>query len=141
MTTQNTKSFTLIELMVVVIVISVIAGFAIPNYEKSVERAHLRDAITQLSTIHAANQIYRARTQSYWPDTVGTKDLADINADLGLAVIANGMTYTCDPDPGTPGLTYTCQAVRDAPAVQFTVEVTEAVIDATNPACVAGACP
>lgn len=129
------EAFTLMELMIVVVVIAIIAAFAVPNYQKSVERAHLRDAITQLQAVNAANQIYRARDGAYWP-TVNGQDITSINTNLGLNIIANGMTYNCDGN----GTIFSCTAVRNG-AVPFTVTVTEAVLSGANPSCTAGACP
>jgi len=121
--------------MIVVVIIGIIAAFAVPNYTRAVERAHLRDAIVQLTNIHAANQIYRAENNEYWPSTSTSQDLAAINAALDLGVIANGMTYTCVGVPA--GTSFTCTAVRDPPAASFTVTVTHA---SSNPSCT-GACP
>ncbi|MFA5261292.1 MAG: prepilin-type N-terminal cleavage/methylation domain-containing protein, partial [Candidatus Omnitrophota bacterium] len=61
------KAFTIVELIVVVIVMGAIAGFAIPNYTRSVENAHYQDALLQLKAIHSAQQIYKARSGQYWP--------------------------------------------------------------------------
>ena len=132
------RAFTLTELMIVVVIVGVIAGFAIPNYTRAVERAHLRDAVVQLTTVHAANQIYRAENEKYWP-LVSGQDLAAINAALSLSIIANGMTYTCGGV--LAGTSFTCTAVRDPPAASFTVTVTEAPVSSSNPSCTAGACP
>ena len=137
------KAFTLTELLVVVLIIGIMASFAVPNYTKSVERSHQTDAVNQLTTIWSANQIIRAQTGRFWPaDNNGGFGylIADINSNLGLGVIQNGMTYNC-VGAGVPPGTFTCTAVRQAPATAFTVSVTEAVLSATNPQCTSGACP
>lgn len=122
------------ELMIVVSILGVIAAFAIPNYTKSVERSHRRDAETQLTTIWSANQIYRAQNGNYWPNDAAGRGIADINNDLGLGIIPNGMTYSCAG-------AFTCTAARQPPAASFTITVTEAQIDGSNPSCTAGSCP
>ena len=127
--------FTLTEIMVVVIAIAIMAAFAIPSYTKTVERAHLRDSITQLSTIYAAHEIYKTQTGGYWPD--GTVEgLASINSNLGLNILANGMVYTCEGDQ----FSFSCSAVRQPPAPTFTLTLTDAVLSSSNPSC-SGACP
>lgn len=139
---QNNKAFTLTELMIVVIIIGVMASFAIPNYSKSVERAHRKDAETQLSTIWSADQIYRSQNGQYWPSG-GSNDITAINNTLGLGIIPNGMTYNCTGGPPTvpnPFGTFTCTAVRQPPAASFTITVTQAQIDSSNPSC-GGGCP
>ena len=139
------NAFTLIELMIVVVIIGIIASFTIPNYAKSIERAHLKDAVTQLITIHSANQIYRAQNGVFWPPTNG-QNLNAINTNLGLGIIANSMTYTCDGN----GANFSCSAQRAVPrAADFTVTVTNGAITAppvtgaTNPSytCASGDCP
>ncbi len=136
---KNRKAFTLLEIMVVIIIIGAIAGFAIPNYTKTIERAHLRDAMMQLETIHAANNLYRSRTGSYWPVPVGAVDLAAINNNLGINIIGNGMDYFCNGVGD--GSAFLCWADRQLAAPKdFHVEVTELSLDATNPLCTAN-CP
>jgi len=129
------KGFTLMELMVVVIIIGIIAAFAIPNYSKSVQKAHERDMLTQLTSIHASNLLYRSYDGKYW-DTGGTlqNDLAVINSTLSINIIANGgTTYTYNSADGS---SYTATASWDA----YTLKVTEAAIDAANPCCDIGVC-
>ena len=133
---KNIKAFTMVELMVVVVIIAIIAGFAIPNYQKSVERTYQRDAITNLITLHGANQIYRAQNGAFWPQS-GSATYIAVNNALGLSLIQNGMTFTLGGD----GNTFTATAARWGPAAGFTVTVTNAVISATNPQCTAGTCP
>ncbi len=125
------------ELIVVIILLGVMTGIAIPRYSATLEKSHVQDAIMQLTTIHAAEQIMYARTGKYWPPDLGAGglgyNLAAINTNLNLNIIANGLTYTCFGQ----GSWFTCIAVRDAPATQFDVEVTEDPISSANPACLA----
>ncbi len=123
-------AFTLIELMVVLVIVSVVATFAIPNYTKSVERSHRKDAESNLMVIHAAQQMYAARNDNaYW----GTGNLVAINSNLGINVLANGMTYACAA-PGVSPPTFSCSAMRSG----WTLTITSA---STTPACTAGTCP
>ena len=78
------KGFTLMELMVVVIIIGVIAAFAIPNYSKSVQKAHERDMLAQLTSIHASNLLYRSYAGKYWNTTGVSQGLAAINSGLKI---------------------------------------------------------
>ncbi len=128
------KGFTLMELMVVVIIIGVIAAFAIPNYGKSIQKAHERDMLAQLTSIHAANLLFRSYDGVYW-DTAGVlKNMAEINTALSINIIANsgtGYTYI-----STGGATYTATAGWDA----YTLQVTEGPISSTNPCCATNNC-
>ena len=130
------------ELMVVVVIIGVLASFAIPNYTTSIERSHRRDAETQLMTIWSANQIYRAQNTLYWPDPSTSGDLTAINSNLSLGIISNGMTYNCaglSADASNPFGRFTCTAARQ-PSSSFTITVTQAQLGGANPIC-SGSCP
>ena len=123
------KGFTLMELMVVVIIIGVIAAFAIPNYNKSIQKAHERDMLSQLTSIHAANLLYRSYEGKYWYAAGDPQNLAAINSALSINIIANAGTiynYT-----STDGSSFMATAIWGA----CTLGVTEAPIDGTNNPC------
>ena len=129
------------ELIVVIVLLGVMTGIAIPRYSATLEKSYSQDAVMQLTAIHAANQIMFARTGAYWPPVNPRVDysLAEINAALNLNIIANGMVYIC-PNSNVGG--FSCTATRSAPATQFVVQVTEVPISSANPACVVGSgCP
>lgn len=68
------QSFTLIELMIVVVIIGVIAGFAIPTYSRALIKTHERDMIVRVEAVYAAGKIYFAKHNQYpggWLDTAG----------------------------------------------------------------------
>ena len=148
------KAFTMMEVMVVVIILSVMASFAIPNFTRTIERTHRDDAINQLIAINSANRIYRARNGRYWPPDTSTYNLGQINDNLGLNVIANGMTYTCRGM--VAGTDYDCTAIRQPPATSFTIFIDQGELDTNpqnlnvptspnctnnNPCCESGTCP
>ncbi len=145
---RATKAFTIMEILIVVVIVGIIATFAIPNYGNSVARTHLQDAIMQLSAIRTANQLYFARTSSYWPTATytGTRNVNDINSNLSLNIIENSMIYTCNAYVSPT--TFTCTATSTPAARSFTVTVTEApLVTSTppavtdNPRCTAGTAP
>ncbi len=135
---RRDHAFTLTELLVVVIIIGVMAAFTVPNYTRSIERSHRKDAETQLKTIWSADQIYRAQNGRYWPPVSASNDIAAINSNLGLGIIPNGMTYNCN---SVLTDTFTCTAARDPAPPSFTIIVNEAqIVDGINPSCT-GNCP
>lgn len=124
--------FTLLEIMVVVVITGIIAAFAIPNYTKSIQKAHERDIVAQLSTIHAANMLYRSYAGEYW-NTGGTiVDLAAINSNLSLSIIANGATYIYHGE----GPTFTAKGDWGT----CNIGVSEVPIGANNPCVDSGTC-
>ena len=124
------SGFTIMEILITVLIVGIIAAFAIPNYGKSVDQTHRQDAIMQLSAIRTANQVYYARTSTYWPST-STHPVGEINTNLSLSLIENGKTFNCDGN----GTTFTCSATRTGAT---TVTVTESALSTTNPGCPSG---
>ena len=59
------RGFTLVELAVVVVIIGVLAAFAVPRFMNSVERSKAAEAFNFLSTVHSAQERYHARQGQY----------------------------------------------------------------------------
>ena len=60
--------FTLVELAVVIVIIGVLAAFAVPRFRASVERSKAAEAFNYLSAIQAAMERYHARQGTYAAD-------------------------------------------------------------------------
>ena len=92
---HNKKAFTLIELMITVIILGIIAAFALPNYTNMVSRAKERDAVCNLEVIREAVNLYIAREGSA-PPALANVDA--INTTLYInAAEQEGNTYNCSP--------------------------------------------
>ena len=118
------KSFTMVELIVVMVIIGIIAVFSVPNFMKTINRARARDAVLNLNVIHASNVLYKIRNSI----NVNQGTIALINGALGLSINPNGATYVCNGA--------TCVATNGGAG--FTVTATLA-----NPLCTTagGLCP
>lgn len=133
-------AFTLLELIIVVVLIGIIAGFAIPNYGKAIQKAHERDMLMQLMALHAANVMYRANAGTYWDTGGGAQtNLATINSTLGINIISSdGTTYSYTGAAG--GGSFTADADWDA----YTLRVNGSAINTSatppNPCCLVGPC-
>ena len=132
------KGFTMMELMVVIVIIGIIAGFALPQYQRAIRKSIERDAVAQLSALWASNSMYRAVNDVYWPGVNQTAAQINLGLNINLIQQAN-CTYTYTR---LSNITYTARMAYVDGVNNFTVELDEGALDNNNPACVvAGTCP
>ena len=135
---HNAKTgFTLTEVMVVMVIISLMAAFALPNYTESVRKAYERDAINHLTAIYSANQIYRAQARDFWagPGASAT----DINAALNLNIVSDRLTFTYTDTAGSDTFEARATLVENSVTI-FVLRLNEASLSTTNPCCESGSC-
>ena len=73
---ERRTGFTLVELAVVVVIIGVLAAFAVPRFMASVERSKAAEAFNYLAAVQASQERYHARQGTY------ASDLADLDIKL-----------------------------------------------------------
>ena len=124
-----TKSgFTLVELAVVIVIIGVLAAFAVPRFRASVERSKAAESFNYLSSIQAAMERYHARQATYAAE-VNDLDI-QFTAPKYFTVGAVGPGGTLDlEDSWSLTLTRTGAAAGYGP---YTVIFTEQGFDATS---------
>jgi len=143
----NKKSFTLMELLVVIILIAIIAAFAIPDYSKSLRKMQVKHMVSQLSILHAAN-IHFSTYYDHYCDGDPALTLADINTNLNINLISNGETYTYDTTGDTDADKPTTYVASAAYGSDYTLKMRElpvsidqaAAVGNENPCCGAGNC-
>lgn len=82
----NTQTgFSLVELMIVIVIIGVLAGIAVPIYQKNLEYAKRSEAVAALGTPREHLRVYYAETGSYPVAESFTKvsDMDWIDLDTG----------------------------------------------------------
>ena len=99
------KGFTLLELLIVVIVIGVLAGIAVPQFLNSVEKAKIAKAQHALGLIAQAEKMYRAEHDVYTtaidPDLDHYVEMTQIQNDpdwdysvIAIAQVGAAPTFT-----------------------------------------------
>ena len=81
------RGFTLIEIVLVVVLVGVLAAFAISNYVAIKEKTLNRQAKAILLLIRAAEKNYRMEYNNYYPYPAATETtMSVINRDLKLSL-------------------------------------------------------
>lgn len=90
---NENKAFTITELIIVIVIVSIISAFAIPQYRKLMQKSEEREIYLQLISVRAAVQIYLAKTGAAQISDWNTVN--EINAALNLNLDGTGYTYSC----------------------------------------------
>lgn len=112
---KNQRGFTILELITVVILLGVIAAFAIPDYRTSNVRAVEKSMAHNLATIRDAINLYLVKEDVFPNDANFLQDLLTINTNLNIYVTSvDGETYACT-FPVLAGNQYECMATYANP--------------------------
>jgi len=88
---MNKKTgFTLMELVVIVVILGILVGIAVPVYQKTILRAKIKAAETGLRAIYAAEKIYFMKNSTYYANG----DVNQINSTLYLDLAETDWNYT-----------------------------------------------
>jgi prepilin-type N-terminal cleavage/methylation domain-containing protein len=91
----DSRGFSFIELLIVVIIIGILVSFAAPQFAVTKERALDKEAQANLRLIQAAERIYKMEVAFYYPHpSFVSADRSGINDNLRLSLPAANWDYT-----------------------------------------------
>lgn len=104
--------FTLIELIIVIIIIGILATFAVPQYFKTQERALDNEAKANLVLIQAAENIFKTESNAFYGSSTVH---ADLNSNLSISLPPAGgkWNYSVKKSGVAPLDTLCAQAERN----------------------------
>lgn len=94
------RSFTLIELIMVVVIIGVLVTFAAPAFRVTRDRALENEARANLSLIQSAQRIYRMENGNFIACAAGTAYSACLNPNLKLELPQSSAWTYASPSAG-----------------------------------------
>ncbi len=122
------SGFSLLELMIGMIIVTILASIAIPSFSKAIEKTKVKDAQTTLAALYSSEKIYRLDQTSYGTLT---------------NLVSNN--YISDPDPsnnntnwdfsatvGGAGSTFTATATRTGGAYNGKTVTADETFTGTN---------
>jgi prepilin-type N-terminal cleavage/methylation domain-containing protein len=126
--TGKKRGFTLVELAVVVVIIGVLAAFAVPRFLASVERSKAAEAFNYLSAVQGAQERYHARQATYASNVTDLDIKFSTPKYFTVGIVAAGSTGSLE-DSWTLSLTRMGAASGYG---QYTVTFTEEGFDPVN---------
>ena len=148
---KNAHAITLMELIVTVVIVGILAGVTVFGFKQVIRKADAKKAKINLLTIKAAQKIYFAKHNYYYPYAAATGCTAQvttsaINTGLGLNLqdstegACQPLSYACacSSTPGDFDCLSSCQEPYSGGINFYYYEIEE---DDDMPSCAGGACP
>lgn len=112
---MNRKGFTLLEVLMVVIIIGILAGIALPQYTATIEKARSGEAVANIGSIRTALDRYWYQNNDLSTATLPASGETNLDINNPNDVIGKLYTYAISGCSG-PGAerTYTITATRVA---------------------------
>ena len=132
------KGFTLMELVVVVVIMGIVVGVAVPSYESAIYNATAKEAVSNLRSMYAGFQVYKMKNGAA---PLGTTDVSLIDSRLNLELEEVDFDYILGANPTF----YIGQAKYPrVGAAKYILRIKENFNDSNNSGivwCSSGTCP
>jgi len=137
---KKIQAFTLTEILIVVILMGIIAAFAVPNFDKSQSSAQEKNIVSQLKILHAANFAYFGKEGTYYFTDGNPTTLPNTNVVLGIKLMTNDTQFSYT---GISPVSYyaTMGWLHGDGTPDWTVRIQHGALSSTNPCCHGGPCP
>ncbi len=125
----NQQGFSLVELLIVLVILGIIAGLAIPRYMSSTVKAKQVEAKELLNQIYLLERSYFQNNDKYWippSGLVAHKDAPFAFDTLGVEIMKSARyTYVITGDIDNFKCTATAERLDDDPAIdQWSIDAT-----------------
>jgi len=111
--TRNTKGFTLVEIMIVVVIIGLLAAMAIPAFQK------VRSSSQDKTVLNNARQLSAAADQYYLENGVSTVASSNLVGAAAYVKVINTVANETYPASYQQGITITIRGVAGARTVTY----------------------
>jgi prepilin-type N-terminal cleavage/methylation domain-containing protein len=102
---RNSKGFTLIELMIVVVIIGILAALAIPRFMKASAKSKTSEAQLVLKQIYTMERTYKQQFDVYSADLNAIGVEVPPNANYNYTITAaDAVSFTAQADWPDPGI-------------------------------------
>ncbi len=105
---SNRKGFTLLEVLIVLVILAVVAGLAVPAYNAAIEKSRGQEAIRSLQATREAMMRFHSVNNTYVGAAFGTGDM-DYNPNTAVGGQTLIFTYVLS---NLGAATFTCTATR-----------------------------
>ena len=134
----NKKAFTLLELLVVVLIIGILAGIALPQYQQATYKAKYATVLPMVRAVGNAMERYYLLHSTY-PTRINDIDISlesnDIEDDNGRDLINFpwGFCYFSKPDAGNTTVRFACGLIKEKLVLAYFVDQKRFQCNAISP--------
>ncbi len=129
---KDLRGFTLLEVLIVLVIVAVLAGLAVPAYQSAVEKSRSQEALLALGAVRESALRFYSINSTYVTAPANTfvgTNVYDYNPNLAIGGQTNMLfSYALSGQAGLPAPTFVCTATRLAPpaGVSGTISINQA---------------